>query len=399
MKKKGKQAFKYVGRILTTIFLVLLALPMTAFAIGELEMSTTYPGLTVEAGDAIDFVLDFYNGSGAGVVAELSAVSIPHNWEGHFTGNLAENNPLISHVHVRSGENNGIATFHVNVPIETTQGIYTITLLANSEEMASYLTLTLNVIEDEWLGGSALIAQFREQEGTGDTTFSFRSTIQNNTPREQSYSLSAHGPPGWSVNFRPGGEIGTHVSTITVDARGSQTIDVIVIPPRDAEAGVYIIPVSAISATETLNTEITVVITGTYSVSLSTPGGRLSFDAYANRPSAVTLSVTNNGNIDLQNINLTSSSPRGWTIEFSQPSIGFLEPGATQEITAFVTPAADALSGDYLIGISARTREASELVQFRVTVRTETVWGMAGVGIIAAVTVGLGFVVRKYGRR
>ena len=79
------------------------------------------------------------------------------------------------------------------------------------------------------------------------------------------------------------------------------------------EAGEYTIPVSAVSANDSLSTELKVTITGTYSLTLSTPNELLSFDAHANRESDVTLTVTNNSNVDLQNITLTSSAPAAGT--------------------------------------------------------------------------------------
>ena len=50
-------------------------------------------------------------------------------------------------------------------------------------------------------------------------------------------------------------------------------------------------------AEETLDTSLKVVITGSYGLKVSTPDGRLSFDAYAGRSSDVTLNITNTGNV------------------------------------------------------------------------------------------------------
>ncbi|MGN0968572.1 MAG: NEW3 domain-containing protein, partial [Oscillospiraceae bacterium] len=358
-----------------------------------LELSTDYPGLTVKAGDELSFDLDFNNGSDSGVNAELTIASIPEGWEGYFEGSGSE----ISHAFVKSGSNNSLAKFHVTVPAETAQGVYTITLQAAGGGMSSSLTLTLDVKEEE-LGSSALTTQYAEQEGSAGTSFSFSTTIQNNTPKEQSYSFSSNPPTGWTVTFKPSGE-STQVAAIDVNARGSQAMDVTVTPPNGVEAGTYTIPISAISASETLTDELTVVITGTYELDLSTPSGRLSFDANANKKTDVTLSITNNGNVDMQNINLTSSAPSGWTVEFSESSIDVLEAGATKEVTAYVTPSEEAMSGDYTLTLKAKNSETSDSAEFRVTVKTETVWGVVGVLLIVIVAAGLWFVFRKFGRR
>lgn len=115
--------------------------------------------------------------------------------------------------------------------------------------------------------------------------------------------------------------------------------------------------------------------------------------------SDLTLTVTNNGNVDLQNINLTSSAPNNWTVEFSESLIDVLKAGATKELTAYVIPSEDAMSGDYALTISAKNSETSDAPEFRVTVKTSTIWGLVGVLLIAAAAVGLSFVFKKYGRR
>lgn len=392
---KTKHFSRWAGKLLVMAFALalIMAMSVSAFAAGDMEMSTDYPGITAKAGDNLSFGLDFENNSGTGADMKLSISSIPDGWEGYFQGGGKE----ISHVYVKSGSYTSLATFYVTVPVETATGTYTIRLDASGEGMSSSLTLTLDVTEEE-LGSSSLTTQYAEQEGSADTSFSFSSTIQNNTPNEQSYSFSSNAPSGWVVSFMPSGE-STQVAAIDVEARSSQAMSITVTPPNNVEAGEYVIPISAISATETLEGELTVVITGTYSLDISTPSGRLSFDATANKQSAVTISVTNNGNVDLQNVNLTSSAPSGWTVEYSESSIDVLEAGATKEVTAYVTPSEDAMSGDYAMTLTARNSETSDYAEFRISVKTETVFGVIGIGIIAVIVGGLWFVFRKYGRR
>ena len=394
MKQQTTQGRRRWARLLALTCTVALAISMVVTAnAASLEMSTSYPGMTVGAGDSLEFSLDFYNGSGSGINAALSVASIPEGWEGYFEGGGSE----ISHVYVKNGDNSSLATFYVTVPADAAEGTYTIRLQAAGSGLSSNLELTLEVAGEE-LGSSSLTTQYANQEGAAGTSFTFDTTIQNNTAQEQTYSFSTNAPAGWTVSFTPSGE-STQVAAITVAARSSQTMEVTVTPPSGVEAGDYTIPISAISATETLSSELGVTITGSYTLELSTPGGLLSFDATANRQTSVTLSVTNSGNVDLQNVNLTSSAPDGWTVEFSQSSIDVLEAGATQEITAYVTPSEEAMSGDYVMTMNVQNSEASDYAEFRVTVKTETVWGIVGVLLILAAAGGLWYVFRKYGRR
>ena len=90
----------------------------------------------------------------------------------------------------------------------------------------------------------------------------------------------------------------------------------------------------------------------------------MSADASAGKDTDLTLTLTNNSNTDLQNINLTSSAPDGWNVEFSESTIDLLEAGATKEITATVNAGEDALSGDYVVSVSASNSETSDTAEF-----------------------------------
>lgn len=183
-----------------------------------------------------------------------------------------------------------------------------------------------------------------------------------------------------------------------VDGQGTQGLTVTVTPTDSVEAGEYEIPISAISANETLSATLKVTITGTYDLNVTTQSGVLSFDANANKKTAVTLSVVNNGNIALNNINLTAQAPTDWDVEFSESSIDTLEAGQTKSVVAYVTPSKSAISGDYVMTINAKSTDTSDAAQFRVTVKTQTVWGFAGIAVIVLILAGLYTVFKKYGR-
>lgn len=165
------------------------------------------------------------------------------------------------------------------------------------------------------------------------------------------------------------------------------------------EKGDYTIPISAISAEDSLSQDLSVSITGTYSVSLSTPDGRLSLDAYADKETSVTLSITNNGNVDLTNLNLTSTAPTNWDVSFSESTIDTLEAGATKEVTAYIKPAQDVVTGDYVTDITIKNDSASSMAEFRVSVKTPTTWGIVAVAIIVVLVVVLAGIFKKFGRR
>lgn len=376
-----------------TLLVTAMVLPLHVSAAGGLELYTDYPGLSVKAGESQNISMYLSNETGSSMDASLSILSIPDGWDGYFSGNGSR----ISKVHIQNGEDAPV-TFHLQIPEETEDGSYTVQLQAVSDAgFSDLLELTFDIQEISY-GQGSLEAEYPEQEGASGTNFNFNATIINNSAADQSYSLSAQTPAGWQVSFKPSGE-STQVASMEVPSVSSQGLTVTVVPPENVEAGEYTIPLSAISANDSLSTELKVTITGTYALELSTPSGLLSFDAHANKASDVTLTITNNSNVDLQNVNLTSSAPTDWTVTFDTPSIDVLKAGSTLEVAAHVTPGSSAMTGDYVTSFTAGCSEVSDSADFRVSVKTETIWGAVAILIILALIGGVGAVFKKYGRR
>lgn len=358
-----------------------------------IELSTQYPALTVKAGDSLTFDLDLDNYSGVSQDITLSVAEIPEGWEGTFSAGSNQ----VSVVHVKNQATNSEVSFAVDVPLETADGEYIIRLAAQGEDFADEMEIALTVSAEE-IGESSFTAEYPSQEGDATTDFTFSATLINNTLSTQNYSFTSNAPSGWQVSFQPSGE-STSVAALDVEARTTQAMDISVTPPENVEAGTYEIPVTATSVNESMPITLSVTITGSYGLTLSTPSGRLSLDAYANQESAVQLSLTNTGNSDLTNVNLTSSAPTGWTVRFANETIDIIEAGATVETTMYITPGEDAMSGDYATTITARNSDANDSVDFRITVKTETIWGLTGIGVIVVLAVVIILVMRKYGRR
>ena len=375
------------------LFACMLGAAMTAHAEGGLDMHTDYPGLAARAGDNVTFTIDFDN-SGSACDASLGIQSMPEGWEGYISGG----GNRISRVHVPSGTDTATASLQLDIPADAADGSYQVVLEARAND-AVYDTLTLNLDVDQLeVSQGDFSCEYPEQEGAADASFSFSATLVNNSPETQTYSLSAQAPEGWQVSFEPSGE-STQVASIELESAASQGLDITVTPPHNVEAGQYTIPCSAVSAGETLDMELSVTVTEKYSLDLSTPDGLLSFDTHANEETPVTLSITNNSNVPVQNVNLTSSAPSEWNVSFDTPTIDVIEAGATVEVTARVTPSDQALTGDYVVTMTANASQVSDTAEFRVAVETSMVWGFVAVVVIAALLAGIGYVFRKYGRR
>lgn len=397
---KGKTGMGMMAAVMMAAMLSGSAVPVSAAESG-IDMSTEYSGVTVKAGGTISFSLDFASLDGEGHDIALSVESMPDEWSGYFKGGSNE----VTRVHINgSGDEeassitSGLATFSLTVPDEATEGTYTVELKADAGSGdTDVLELEISVNEQE-AGQSTFSSEYPEQEGASGTVFSFDTTIVNNRSTAQSYALSAQTPEGWQVKFTPSGE-STNVVSVEVEAGSSLGMTITVTPTEMVEKGEYTIPVSAISSEDSLSEELAVNITGTYDVQLSTSDGRLSCDAYANKGTNITLTVTNNGNVDLENLNLQSSVSTGWDVEFSESTIELLEAGASKEITATVTPSDNVITGDYVAVLSISNDLTSDSAEFRVTVKTTTTWGIVAIAIIVVLVLGLAGIFKKYGRR
>lgn len=368
-----------------------------SYAAGGLELSTDYPGISVKPGDSLSLPVSLQNTSGAGMDVDVEITGMPEGWDGYLQGGSYE----VSQVHVGGGtDNTKNLTMRVTVPKELSEGSYAVTIRADNGAGASDDLSIQFSARESMAGQGSFTSEYPEQQGMTGTDFSFSTNLVNNDLKPQSYSLSANAPAGWNVSFTPSGQTST-VASVEVESGVSQGITVKVEPPKVVEAGDYTITVNAVSAGETLSEDLKVTITGTSDIELSTPDGRLSFDAYAGKESDVTLSISNTGNVDLENVSLNSSAPSGWTVTYDQEEsvISSLPAGTTTEVIAHVKPASGAITGDYVSSFSVSAGGISDKAEFRVSVKTRTVWGLAAVLVIVATAGGLGYVFKKYGRR
>jgi len=380
--------------MLLAALVMVIGCSITAFAEDAVEVSTTYPGISAKAGESVSFNLDFNNSSEKGVYTQISVASMPDGWTGYIEGNSKE----ISSIYVKPGENKKSATLNVNVAEDAKNGNYEISVKTVAEGITNILKVTVTV-KDEQLGGNTLKTDYTDQEGTLDTTYKFSTTISNNSAEDISYNFDATLPDsGWQISYKPSGG-NAQVSGITVAAKEQQVMNIAIIPSVQAAAGTYEIPIRAISTSDTLEDTFVITIKGKYDAELTTPSGNLNVETNAKKKTAVTLNINNTGNIALENVNLSSKAPEGWTVEFSESTIDYIEAGATKEVTAYITPSGEAMNGDYITVITASAGEINANAQFRVTVKTETLWGIVGVVLIVIALAGLGWVFRKYGRR
>ena len=111
------------------------------------------------------------------------------------------------------------------------------------------------------------------------------------------------------------------------------------------------------------------------------------------------MEVTNTGTAPAENIQLSANAPTGWKIAFEPKTIDRIAPNEHKEVQALISPPGKAIAGDYVTALTASARGETGTANFRVTVTTSTVWGIAGIGIIGAALLIMVGAVARFGRR
>ncbi|MFZ0013031.1 MAG: NEW3 domain-containing protein, partial [Acidimicrobiia bacterium] len=145
--------------------------------------------------------------------------------------------------------------------------------------------------------------------------------------------------------------------------------------------------------------ELGVDITGSFDLELVTASEVLNLDVNAGSASNLDLVVVNTGSAPLQGVTMASTPPNGWDVSFDTPVIDVIAPGESASVSASITPADDAINGDYVVSFDARAPEADAGTDIRATVKTSAAWGLVGVVVIVVALAGLSMVFRRYGRR
>lgn len=96
---------------------------------------------------------------------------------------------------------------------------------------------------------------------------------------------------------------------------------------------------------------------------------------------------------------MSFTAPENWDVTFDPKQIDALPARKTADVFATIKADKDAIAGDYVTNITAKTTETSSKAQFRVSVRTSFLWGWVGILIILLALGSVYYLFRKYGRR
>lgn len=378
-------------RGLLSLVLALSVAPVlapSALAAG-LRVTTPYPSVVVSPGTQVTFDLSIETTNSTRVNLSLSGV--PATW----TAGLHGGGFVVGAVQT-NGDDPTTVRLDVDVPDDAT-GSTTITVTANDGD--STVTLPLDIKVEANAGGEVKVTpDYTALRGTSNQSMTFNLSVSNQTPEDLSYTATGEGPTGWTVDVTLTGQ--AQAVSGTVKAGGTANAAVKVTPAENAEAGQYPIAVVATVGGKQYPVQLSVEVTGSYALIITTPTTVLSASGNAGAVTEQQFTVQNTGTAPVKNVVLSGSTlPSNWKVEFDKGTIDSVAPGTPVTVTAKITPASDAIAGDYSLTFTARGDEANDQVDIRFTVQTSIIGAIIGGLLILAAVGGLWWVFRRYGRR
>ncbi|MEW6085175.1 MAG: NEW3 domain-containing protein [Chloroflexota bacterium] len=383
------------------LFVILLAtlalgLPSTVLAqdgspSGPLWINTDYPSIVVGADETV--TLNLRIGSTLAHTVDLAVTGLPKGWTAEFRGA----GRVIQSVYLAPDVSPDIDLRLI--PSEgVTPGTYEFTVVARGSGLTAEFPIELNV-KDKLPAQLTFETEFPTIRSGSDATFSFSTTLKNDGDEDITVVLTADAPREFAVTFRASGRDITNLPT-DIAAGSSQTITISAEPLTTLAVGSYPINVKAEGDNLDAALSLTAEVVGQPQLSITAPDGRLSGEAVLGSSTPIKLILKNSGNSPAVGVTLSATAPAGWTVTLDPEQILEVPAEGEVEVTANIEPAEKAIAGDYVITFRAQPNEgASKSAEFRVTVQTSTLWGFAGVALIAVAVAVVGLAVVRFGRR
>ncbi len=357
-----------------------------------LWLTTGYPSLTVRAGEDVSLNLTLQNKNLPPKRVAFSVDGLPSGWTYEFDGGGKTVTAAI--VEPDSSQN---VTLKLTPAKDAKNGSYQFTIAGKTDGQALDLPITLALAQAA-PAKVTVTPKLPALRGSPKSAFDFTVDVKNEATTDQTFNLLAKAPDGFDTTFKE--QYGTQeLTSVPVKAGETKTLKVSVKPPQSVEAGQYKVQIAAASPTTSGQSELLLDITGQPTLSLSGPEGRLSGNATAGQERTFKFNVENTGSAPANNVTVSASSPQGWKVTFDPEKIPAIAPGDKLPVSVNMTPSDKAIAGDYMVSVRASGDGTNDNADFRVTVLTSTMWGIAGLGIIGAAVVVLAFAVTRYGRR
>jgi uncharacterized membrane protein len=386
-----RAAVRRTAIVAATATLLLGALVPTVAAADGLNVTTAYPAVAVAPGAKASFDLKVTSTTQGNVA--LSVSGVPSGW----TATLHGGGFVVDGVLAGPGID-ATVRLDVQVPGTAQEASQTLTVKASQGSRQDSLPISVRVNANA-AGDITVTTNTPSLTGPSSGSFPFALTVHNDTAQDVTVTAvsSVTDHPDWDVKTEIAGE--TQAASTVVTAGSTASVNVTATPPENAPAGDYAVHVEVKAGEQTIPGDFKVTITGSYSLTLSTPDQVLSGSGGAGGAKSQQFVITNTGTAPLEAVAMTSTTPTDWTVKFDQEKLPTIAPGDSTTVTAAITPSGNAVTGDYNLTVKAGNDQANQSLTYRFTVETSPIWAIVSLLIIVAIIGGLAWVFRTYGRR
>jgi uncharacterized membrane protein len=343
--------------------------------------------VAVAKGETVRMELTLENKGRADETIDVKISTVPKGWKATMKGGSF----LVAGLYVANGKSRNLS-LNLEPDKSIGPGAYSFQFDAQSADGKFTSTHKLTVNVQERIPGAddiQITTSYPVLRGQTDAKFEFSLEVMNKSESDRTFNLAAVGPEKWEINFKPAYEA-KQISSLRMKAGQSQTVAVEVSPARETKSGDYPVMVRISSGEQKAEAKLMVVLTGIFKLDAGTPTGILSLETMVGKPAIVSLFVKNTGSAVNRNVSFSSFKPENWEVRFNPEKIEALEPNALKQVEVTITPAKEALVGDYSVGLMVDGEKGSnKTVEIRTTVRASTAWGWIGIGIIIFVIAGL----------
>ena len=352
-----------------------------------------YPAISVQAGTTTNVSMKLQNIGLAPERVKLSVSGVPQGWTATLLGG---GQPVAAAMPATDGS----VSFDLRLDIPAGAAAadaqtLTVTAQGDKDNVSLPVAVTLAKELPAKLKVDTALPALR---GTSKSSFEYQLTIKNDAGRNLLVSFAANAPKNFETSFTEA--YGTQeLSSVSVEAGKSKDVKLKVRPPSTVDAGNFPVSVTVSAEGATAKTDVSLDIIGQPRLTLSGRDGLVSSRAEAGVQASVPIVITNTGSAPADAVELSSTAPTGWKIEFNPKTVDKIEPNKDVEVTALITPTEKSLAGDYMSTLRASSRGENASTQFRVTVTTSTLWGIAGAGIIGVALLLMVGAVARFGRR
>jgi uncharacterized membrane protein len=357
-----------------------------------LFLMSDYPAVTLRPGETSTVNLRIQNYDMTPERLSLSVTGVPTGWTATLMGG---GQPIGA---AMPATNSSVSLeLRLDVPKNAPNGTQTITVAAQGTTTNLQLPVAVTLAKD-LPAKLTLTPQLPELRGTSKSAFEYQLGIKNDSGKKLTVSLSAQAPEHFDATFTE--QYGSQeLNAVPIDAGQTKDVKLKVTPPNTAAAGDYKVTARVAAEDASATSDLEMTITGQPRLDVSGREGLVSTRASAGKETSVPVVITNTGTAPADDIELSGSAPGGWKITFDPKTVDRIAPNDNKEVQALITPTEKAIAGDYVTTIRASARGESASTNFRVTVTTSTMWGIAGVGIIGVALLVMVGAVARFGRR